>query len=226
MAWTDEARAKAAEKRKAAALKKRLVRAKEVFMSDRKKKQAKNQRRDLDTNKFAGFGDKNSYNPLTDSRAAKQKAKQDKMLDYIDARAEAATVKGGAIEKSAPKRNAAGKYTVDNAIVNKTLANFGTDASAQTRRNLTQQAANMAKMTSDGRTRVGTTGLKVTEVQAIKEMTKLARTMPVIDKVKAPPRGPKQVLERATSEAVRRIQASLPKGKTGAALFADLADDL
>ena len=225
MAWTDEARAKAAEKRKEAAYKKRLARAKEVFMAERKSKNAKAQLRDVDTNKFASFAARNSYNPLTSSRAEKQKAKQDKMLDYIDARATAATVKGGAIEKSAPKRNSAGRYTIDNKIVNETLDVFGTAPTAQTRRNLTQQAANMVKLQTDGRTKVGTKGLKVSEVQAVHEMTRLARTMPAVEKTKSVSRGPKQDLYRTTKESLDRARANMPKVKPGVNPFKDLLDD-
>lgn len=177
MAWTDEAREKAAEKRKQAALTKRLARAREVFASDRKRASAKAQHRDVNTNKFTSAGNTDSYHPMTESRSAKLKAKQDRILDYIDARAEAATIKGNAIEKTAPRRNAAGKYAVDNALVTKTLDVFGTAPTAATRRNLTQVAANLAKVGG----RVVYSGLKVTEVQAVQALTKLARTMPVTD---------------------------------------------
>jgi hypothetical protein len=226
MAWTDEARKKAAETRKAAALKARLARAKTVFMGDRKRAQAKTQRRDIETNKFAGFGAKDAYNPAVESRASKMKAKQDRMLDYIDARAEAATSKGGAIEKTAPKRNAAGKYTVDNKIVNETLATFGTDPSKSNRQNLTQVAANLARVKADGRTVLGSSGhLKVSEVQAVKALTAIARTMPATDPRK--PRGSgakvaKQPLVRVTADRIREIQHSVAGKKVS---FDDLGDE-
>lgn len=181
MAWTDEARAAALAKRKAAQQKKRLAAAKALYTKERKSNQAKAQIRSVDDARFTTPGDRGgTYSAAAHSRSKELGRKADRQLENLLTAAKAVTAPGKDLERA---RDAKGKYALaSDVMTSKITKMLGTTSSAETRKNLTSAAVNLVERAVKTRR-----GLKVEEYQAVKNLVDLARPMPVTKSRKAAP---------------------------------------
>jgi hypothetical protein len=172
MAWTDEAREKAIETRKRNALKQRLAKAKTAFMSDRKRDQAKRQVRNVDTNKFTHFADKDGYNRAAgETRTSKLMKREKAQIDSMKYTATMLSDKG----KDAALRDVKGKYTKESDhIAGKIMRDVADLSPHMQKQALMMHASNLVNSSSKQSTvtkqaiAVGT--LKVAKAQAVHKL--------------------------------------------------------